>query len=230
MSEHSVFYDALEDTVTSIANSFDNNVPYHRFSRKYMSKEKMILKAYIKSKEEHESIDNAYHRISLVGRIKFAVIVIIAALLFAGFSLYITHYIGNMRIDEYDTHSFAFATDIENAPDTLENRYEITYDLSDFEKEMMYDDQYDYWEIYKSGDKYIGFAYHTKSSYQNIRYNTENSKINNITIEGRDYLFYVSPTGVNCLTWDNGDCIMEFFYKDISIENALQIISSIIKL
>lgn len=226
MSEHSVFYDALEDTVTSIANSFDNNVPYHRFSRKYMSKEKMILKAYIKSKEEHESIDNAYHRISLVGRIKFAVIVIIAALLFAGFSLYITHYIGNMRIDEYDTHSFAFATDSENAPDILENRYEITYDLSDWDKEVLDDDQYGYFVTYRKEDAGINFLYSVKSGYQGVRYNTEGSNIERVMINGYPMIYYTTRKGVHCLTWDNGDYIFDFDFT-IEYEKAIEIIESI---
>ena len=228
MSENNVLYDVLSERVEMLADSFDDNVPYHKFSRGYMRKEKEILKAYLKSQEKRESIDLAYNSIKRGNRIKFAVIVVIAALFLAGFTIYITHYFGNLQINEYDTHSFAFALDSNNAPETLERRYLLNYDLSEWNKEIMDNDQYDYWETYKLEDKYIGFAYHTKSSYKNIRYNTENSTVDVITIEGRDYIFYVSPTGLNCLTWDNEDCIMELFYKGISNEEAEEIISSII--
>lgn len=192
-----------------------------------MRKEKVILKAYLKSKEKKQNIEYAYNSVMRRSRIKFAIIVAIAALLLAGFTIYITHYIGNMRVNEYDTYSMAFAMDMENAPKTLENRYMLKYDLSEWNREIMDDDQYDYWEKYRLGDKYIGFAYHTKFSYKNIRYNTENSTVDVITINGRDYIFYVSPTELNCLTWDNGDCIMELFYKGISHEEAKEIVSSI---
>ena len=56
MNENSVLYDALAERVELLANSFDNNVPYHKFTRRYLRREKKILKAYLKSKSTHQSM------------------------------------------------------------------------------------------------------------------------------------------------------------------------------
>lgn len=227
MSENSVLYDVLAERVDALARSFDDNVPYHKFSRRYIRKEKAILKAYLKSKEKQESIDCAYNNIKCGNRIKFAVIVVIAALLLTGFTIYITHYIGNLQINEYDTHSFAFALDSDNAPKTLENRYEITYDLSDWKKTIVEDIDILYFETYRNNDKGINFSYSVKSSYQGVRFNTEGSTIETKALGDKTATFYISPTGTECLIWDNEDCVMEFFYNGISYEQAVEIISTI---
>lgn len=228
MSENSVLYDALADRVEILAESFDDNVPYHRFSRRYMRKEKEILKAYLKSKEKQESIDLVYNNIKRGNRIKFAVAVVIAALFLAGFTIYITHYFGNLQINEYDTHSFAFALDSDNAPKTLENRYEITYDLNDWEREIMNNDQYDYWEIYKNDDSYISFSYCVKSSYKGIRYNSEESDIETIIIGDKNVIHFISPKGINCLIWEGDDYIFQFNFT-IDYNEAVNILNSISK-
>lgn len=228
MSENSVLYDVLAERVAILAESFDNNVPYHRFSHRYMRKEKGILKAYLKSKEKRESVDCAYNIIKRGNRIKFAFIVVIAALLLAGFTIYITHYIGQLQINEYDTHSFAFALDSDNSPKKLENRYEITYDLNDWEREIMNNDQYDYWEIYKYDDNYISFSYCVKSSYQGIRYNSEESDIETIIIGDKNVIHFISPKGINCLIWESDDYIFQFNFT-IDYNEAVNIINSIAK-
>ena len=227
MSENSVLYDALADRVEMIADSFDDNVPHHRFSRGYMRKEKEILKAYLKSQEKRESIDLAYNSIKRGNRIKFAVAVVIAALLLAGFTIYITHIIGNLQINDYYTHSFAFSVDVDNSPQILESRYEITYDLSGWDKTVVEDIDTLYYETYRKKDKGINFIYRVKSYYQGVRINTEGSDIQTKNIGENTATFYISPTGVECLIWDNGDCIMEFFYSGITYDQALEIVSSI---
>lgn len=229
MSEHSVLYDVLETRVSSVADSFDNNVPIHKFSRRYIRKEKEIIKAYIKSKEKHESVERMYHRISLGKRIRFVFVVIIAAFILGGFTIYITHYIGNMRIDEYDTHSFAFELDGDNAPEMLESKYEITYDLSDWDKETLEDDQYGYFVTYRKKDVGINFSYRVKTSYKGVRYNTEGSQIETKTIGGKTVIYYITSKGVNCLIWESEKLVFEFSYRGLNYEKAVEIISSITK-
>lgn len=229
MSENNVLYDVLSERVEMLAESFDDNVPFHRFSRRYMRKEREILKAYLKSKEKQESIDCAYNNIRRGNRIKFAVIVVIAALLLTGFTVYITRYIGNLQINEYDTHSFVYPVDVENSPTILESKYEITYDLSDWDKTVVEDINTLYFETYRRKDKGINFIYRVKSYYQGVRINTEGSDIRTKNIGDNTATFFISPTGVECLLWDNGDCIMEFSYKGITYNQAMEIISTIKK-
>lgn len=192
-----------------------------------MRKEKAILKAYLKSKEKQQNIEYAYNSVMRGRRIKFVIIAVIAALLLAGFTMYITHYIGNLQINEYDTHSFVFPVNVENSPTVLENRYEITYDMSDWDKTVVEDINTLYYETYRRKDKGINFIYRVKSYYQGVRINTEGSDIQTKNIGGNTATFFISPTGVECLIWDNGDCIMEFFYSGITYDQALEIISSI---
>ena len=228
MSENNVLYDVLSERVEMLAKSFDGNVPYHRFSRRYMRKEKEILKAYLKSQEKRESIDLAYNSIKRGNRIKFAVIVVIAALFLAGFTIYITHYIGNMRIKEYDTHSLAYVLNADNTPKILEHRYEITYDLGDWEKGIIEDDQYGFFITYRNDEKDgINFSYRSKSTYQGIRYNTEGSQIEKIVINNRTYIHYITPKGINCFIWETEDIIFEFSHIGLDDETAAEIISSI---
>lgn len=227
MNNDNVLYKILEDKVNIIAESFDINVPYHKFSRKYMRKEKRMLKSYIKAKEEKCSIDQAYHKLSLGSAIKYVAIMIVLILLLTGFTIYITHYIGNMQLNEYGTHSFAFSTDNGSYPETIETQYVITYNLSDWEKQILNDNSVLYSEIYIKQNMYVDFEYFVKEVYPDMRFNTENSVIESHKIGEKDAIYFVSPDGTNCLLWDNGDYIFQFAFVGITMEEATAIIDSI---
>lgn len=229
MNDNNILFHVLESKVVSIADSFDDNVPFHKFSRNYRHKEKVIIKAYIKSLEKQENIKQVYRNISIRMKIKVAIILVIAAVLLTGFTIYITHCFGNLKIKEYNNHSYAFAMHIENVPETIESRYEIAYDMSDWNKEIIDNDQFSYLIKYRKNNEGVNFSYIVKSMYQGVRYNTEGTRIENLIIEDKTVVYYISHNEVNCFTWENEDYVFEFDFTT-DYETAVEIVKSIKKL
>ena len=105
-------------------------------------------------------------------------------------------------------------------------KYHITYDLSDYDMEIISDYDFKYWEKYKKDDKYIAFIYQTKDVYQNSRLNTEGAIIENRNVNGYEALYFERANGAKCLVWDNGDYIFEI-QTNLDYDTALQIAESI---
>ncbi len=220
-------YQALEkyvaDSAVILDNTDDSDV---RFSWQYKRKRKAMITAYRKTSERPVGFDEKYRKVRFGQKIRFAVLVAVTALLMTGAAVYITHYVGGLMAKQYDDHSDGFALDWENAPRTLEKAYRINYDLSDFDMEVVCDDEYQYWEYYSKDNQYINFTYSTKEMFQNTRLNTENSKVENILLNGYETLYYEQPNGSKSFIWDNGEYILEFHtYCDYDF--AVKVISTI---
>lgn len=220
-------YQALEkyvaDSAVILDNTGDSDV---RFSWQYKRKRKAMITAYRKTSERPVGFDEKYRKVRFGQKIRFAVLVAVTALLMTGAAVYITHYIGGLMAKQYDDHSDGFALDWENAPRTLEKSYRINYDLSDYNMEIMCDDEYQYWEYYSKDNQYINFTYSTKEMFQNTRLNTEDSKIENIQLNGYETLYYEQPNGSKSFIWDNGEYILEF-HTNSGYDFAVKIISTI---
>ena len=223
-------YHALEkyaaDSAVILDNTDDSDV---RFSWQYKRKRKSMITAYRKTSERPVGFDEKYRKVRLGQRIKLAVLVAVTALFITGAGMYITHYVGGLMAKQYDDHSDGFALDWENAPRTLEKSYRINYDLSDYDMEIVCDDEYQYWEYYSKQEpsyQYINFSCDVKEGFQNARLNTEGSEIERISINGYDGIYYVTPDGGNCLIWDNGEYILQLFFN-IEYETGFEIAESI---
>ncbi len=220
-------YQALEkyvaDSAVILDNTGDSDV---RFSWQYKRKRKAMITAYRKTSERPVGFDEKYRKVRFGQKIRFAVLVAVTALLMTGAAVYITHYIGGLMAKQYDDHSDGFALDWENAPRTLEKSYRINYDLSDYNMEIMCDDEYQYWEYYSKDNQYINFTYSTKEMFQNTRLNTEDSKVENIQLNGYETLYYEQPNGSKSFIWDNGEYILEF-HTNSGYDFAVKIISTI---
>lgn len=223
-------YQALEkyvvDSAVILDNADDSDV---RFSWQYKRKRKAMITAYRKTSERPVEFDERYRKIRFGQRIKLAVLAVVTALLMTGAVICVTHYIGNFIVKQYDDHSDGFVLDWENAPRTLEKAYRINYDLSDFDMEVVCDDEYQYWEYYCKNEpsyQYINFSYGTKEGFQNVRLNTEDSKVENIQLNGYETLYYEQPNGSKSFIWDNGEYILEF-HTNLGYDFAVKIISTI---
>lgn len=159
-------YQALEKYVDDSAVILDSTNDSHiKFSWQYKLKRKAIITAYRKTSEQPVGFNEKYRKVRFGQKIRFAVLVAVTALLMTGAGIYITHYVGSLMAKQYDDHSDGFALDWENAPRMLEKTYRINYDLSDFDMEIVCDDEYQYWETYhkqESSYSYINFSYCTK--------------------------------------------------------------------
>lgn len=227
MIDSNIMYSAFEGETRALAASYDIAVmPDHRFSWRYKRRKRAIIKAYQRSLEKPVDFVKEYNNISLRQRVRLAVLIATAALAATGAGVYVTHIIGGIMAKQQSTHSNAFAIDWENAPETLEKSYRITYDLSEYSKDVWSDNIIQYRENYSKDNKYIDFSYYPKAMYQNIRLNTEGFDLEEKEISGYQALYYITPDGGKCLVWDNGEYIFQLFFN-IDYDIAVKIIESI---
>ena len=229
MIDSEIMYAAFAKETNELANSYDiESMPEHRFSLRYRLKKRAMIKAYRRTldKGKNRDFDVEYRRISLRQRIRLAVLVAVTAMVATGAGLYVTYVIGGIKANQQSTHSDAFAMDLENAPNKLEKTYQITYDLSKFDKEVLCDDTLEYWENYTYSDSYINFIYKTKEEYQNVRLNTEGTVPEKHYINGYEALYFITNDGGQYLVWDNGEYIFELVFN-IEYDTAVQIAESI---
>ena len=218
---------ALEMCVNDMNSTYDENeYVLHRFSWRYKRRKRAIIKAYQQSLNRPQEFESRYRKISFRQRLCLAILVAVTAALLTGAGVVVTYYIGGIRAEQQSTHTDAFAMDWENAPLTLEKTFRITYDLNEYRKEVVCDDEFEYWEDYTNGNYYIDFIYTTKEMFQNSRLNTEDTVIEARKIGDYDALYFIRSSGTQCLVWDNGDYIFELQFN-IDFENALNIALSI---
>ena len=227
MNRSSPLYQAMAITVNDIADMYNEvELVEHRFSWRYKRKEKAMLKAYLKSKEKKTDFNRTFAKISLANKIRFAVIMILAALLLAGCATYIVIYVKGIKLVQYDTHSSAFSL-INNDDEKYENvKFVIGYDLSEYDREIMCDDEIEYWEIYRKGDDSISFKYMPMEYYENIRYNTENIEVQKITFGDVEAFYFTTTNNLHCLFWTMEGYAIDFDFS-IDIETGFEIARSI---
>ena len=95
----------------------------------------------------------------------------------------------------------------DKAPETLEEIYEITYNLDDFE--IVYEELNEYRHdiYYAKDDIVIYFKQRTKDMYD-LDVNTENAEILTVDINGHEAIYFTDNHNYNNLIWDNGDYII----------------------
>lgn len=227
MIDNNVMCAAFDMETKELADSYDiETIPEHKFSWRYKRRKRAMIKAYQRSLEKPIDFVTEYRHISLRQRIRFAVLVAVTALAATGAGVYVTHIIGGIMANQQSTHSDAFALDWENAPKTLEKDYRILYDLRGYDKEIILDEEFEYWVRYSKDDKYINFIYTTKEEYQNVRLNTEGAEIIHLSINGADVMHFVTEDGSNGLIWDNGEYIFELYFN-LYLEEGISLARSI---
>ena len=213
---------ALEMSIKDMNAAYDENeVISHRFSWRYKRKKRAIIKAYQQSLQRPEEFDSRYRKISFRQKVLIAAMAVVMAALLTGAGVVVTYYIGGIRAEQQSTHTDAFAMDWENAPLTLEKSYRITYDLSDYTKEIIINIDNYYWEAYTKGYDFIDFTCSTKEMFQNSRLNTEGTEIEIKKVNNCDALYFQLDEKTKCLIWDNGEYIFELHY---SIEDSLAMV------
>lgn len=104
----------------------------------------------------------------------------------------------------------------EGFPETIEEVYEITYDLSDYEVVYEILDATGNTIEYAKGDVHISFSQCVKDTV--ITHNTEEADIETVMINDVEAMYFVDYMGYGYLTWDNGDYI---FYMNANIEKDM---------
>lgn len=161
-----------------------------------------------------------------------AVACVFAVLFFSPNALFTTDAnvstIANIVVLSYDDHSDLTAVDVENAPQTIKDIYEITYDLSDYTLDYNYDDDRIHDISYTKGDSWIDFSQYTKNFVRNLHINTEDAVITTTTINDNEAIFFMDRNGNYWHIWDNGDYIF-ILYAKTNKEIAIKIAESVQK-
>ena len=93
-------------------------------------------------------------------------------------------------------------------PEKIESKYEITYDLSGYEKTVYSDDEISTIIEYVKGDAIIDYTQYVVSQYD-VFLNTEDAEIEHIDINGHDAMFFMDNNGYYSIIWNNGEYIIQ---------------------
>lgn len=219
---------ALENTMTRQIAEYENGLDTYKFSHRF---EKRMNKL-IKSMDGGSFVLSGY-RIPLRKAVQLAFIILILAVLAIAAYAFINW--GNFNVKEYDVYSLLNVTDISNAPLTLEERYEIGTDLSEYDCKVFSDNNY-FVDIFYTDlnheNKAFEFTQRTKKSLKNIRVNTENVAQAPALIEVNGYigLYMQTSKGEHLLLWDNGRYFIEVVgNNEFSINELILICNSVQK-
>ena len=110
-------------------------------------------------------------------------------------------------VNVFEKFSIVQAVDANDSPQTIEDIYEITYDLSGYSYDLWSCDDISRRAEYTNGEIYINFGQHTKAEYD-ILLNTENADIEIIKINGHEAIYYMDNHNYHHIIWDNDDYII----------------------
>lgn len=113
------------------------------------------------------------------------------------------------------------------APSTIEDIYEITYDLSGFTIDYEDHDDYSRYTTYSKNDTVLYFNQFVKGIYdQNV--NTEDTEISTLIINGYEVICFQDNHQYYHLIWDNGDYIISLV-SNLSEDALINIAKSVQK-
>lgn len=216
------FRKALYDALTSeYDNLFSETDEEHVFSAKFEKKMKKLIK---RRKKPYYRIINTVGKRVACALLAFLVassvtVLSVKALREAFADFFISIY------EKFSTIQSADETG--TAPETIEDIYEITYDLSGFT--IYYEDYNEYSRniSYVNDDISIDFQQYTKEMYdENV--NTEGANISTIIINSYEAIYFRDNHQYDCMIWDNGDYII-VLYSNIGKNALINIAESVQK-
>lgn len=110
-------------------------------------------------------------------------------------------------VTTYEKFSKLQPVEDDSAPTTLEEIYEITYNLNDFKIDSNDENEYSRSIIYIKDNIAIYFSQYTKEMYY-PSINTEDAEILTIDINGHEAIYFIDNNDYCHIIWDNGDYII----------------------
>ena len=219
---------ALENTMSLQISEYENDLETHEFSHHFEKRMNKLIKSI-----GGGSFLLFGNRVPLRKAVQLAFLILILAVLAAATYAFISW--SSFNVKEYDIYSLLNVTDISDAPLTLEERYEIGADLSEYNYEVLVDNNsmtITYYTNLYNKNKTLEFFQMTKKSLKNKRINTENAAQTPTTIEinGCIGLYIQTLKGEHMLLWDNGSYFIQVFgSKEFSINELILICDSVQK-
>lgn len=110
-------------------------------------------------------------------------------------------------VNTFEKFSIVRSVDGNNSPDTIEDIYEITYDMSGYDVDYEESSEVFYNITYSNGSIIVDYNQWIKSEYD-ILLNTENAEIETISINGKSAMYFCDNHNYDHIIWDNGDYII----------------------
>lgn len=210
------FKKALSDALKADYEDSIPNIEEHKFSPKFEKKMRRLINR--RNKPYYRIINTVGKRVACA---LFAFLVASSVTVLSVKAL--REAFADLFISIYEKFStIQSANETGTAPETIEEIYEITYDLSEFIIDYDYLDDYSRYITYIKDDFVIYFEQYTKEMYdKNV--NTEDAEISTYVINGNEAIYFQDNHQYHVLIWDSGDYIISLgsnIGKDALIEIA----------
>lgn len=209
------FKKALSDAITADYEDLIPNIGEHIFSPKFEKKMRKLINC--RKKPYYKMINTIGKRVACI-----SVVILIAS----SVTVMSVDALRNAFIDFfvkiYKNFSTVQSVDDDASPETIEDIYEITYDLSEFTIDYEEFDEYSRNITYVKDDIIIFFEQFVKDVYD-INANTEDAEISTLIINGHEAIYFHDNHQYDTLIWDNGDYIISLgsnISKDVLIDIA----------
>ena len=215
------FRNALFDTLSpEYEEKLSAQTSEHEFSAKFDKNMEKLIKR--RSKPYFKLINTLGKRVACAA----AALVIVSSVTILSVDAFRESF-ANLIVNVYEKFSAVSPDESSAAPDTIEDIYEITYDLSDYKIEYEEYDEHIRNITYTSDDTYIDFLQHTKKDY-NVKLNTEGAEISTVNIGEYEAMYYLDNHNYDTLIWDNGDYIIRLS-SNIGKDELIDIAKSVKK-
>ncbi len=199
-------YDALIPEYTAVMRDADDTA--HEFSPKFEKRMKKLIKR--RNKPYYKLINTIGKRVACI-----AVIILVASsvtiMSVEAVRNAITDFLVSIISEKLPTESIILSDDkTGNAPQTIEELYDITYDLSEYKVVNDSRNEFVYWKYYRNTkDNYTSVElkqYVKKHYFTFVETGTEMTPID---INGHEAIYYFRDNiGFHMLIWDNGEYII----------------------
>ena len=135
--------------------------------------------------------------------------------------------VASFIVNVYEKFSEVRPEEETSAPTTIEDVYEITYDLSDYMVDYEEYDEYSRNISYINNDISIDFRQCTKKMY-NEKLNTEGAEILTVSVGEYEAMYFRDNHYYDTLIWDNGDYIIRLS-SNIGKDKLINIAKSVKK-
>lgn len=179
--------------------------PYHRFSLRYRIRKRKIIKDYKRSL--------ASYRQSKRIRLKYLLIAVIVAgiAILAGFGVF--KIIEGFRVTDYDIYSMLYVVDdLTHSPDTIEEKFYIDMDMSEYDIEILNNVDFDYTKCYHKNDYNLTISQETLVLFSSTRLNTEDviKEPEFVSINGWNGVYFMTGSQVNCFVFNTGKYVISY--------------------
>ena len=215
---NNIFVEALQNALIAECNNID--IKEHIFSKKFENK----MSALIKRQK------TPYYYMLNSTRKRVVCFIFILLLLFSATVLSfnnIRHAIADFFVNIFDTYSVVDTIQKDGVPQTIKDIYEITYDLSEFKKDVWDSTDTSYSVDYIKDNICISFNQHTKKDY-NITVNTEDANLIEINISGYKAILYKDNHDYYKIIWENTEYIFSIF-SNLDKDTLIKIAESVKK-